>query len=236
FAGTMEQENNYIIRTIVPSVTGYFSIEVIEANLPRPDSPEFSDDTFVFLYSSFDPNAPLDGLMLANDDITADNLLSKIEAVTLTAGEMYYIVMTSFSFGITGPVTFQVKGPSTVIVSDIVNTSPTATHLDQSISFTEDDESVALDDIVVTDPDEGEAITATLTISSTAAGSLTTGTYGSATSFYNAGPGVWTVSGSVDEVNAALAAVAFIPAANWDQDFTITSHVEDAAETGPEDG
>src|SRR5690606_22785337 len=127
FDGMLGQENNYFIRIITPSVTGDFSIEVVEADLPNPGNPEYSDDTFVFLYSSFDPNAPLDGLILANDDVTSDNLLSKIDLVTLTAGDTYYIVMTSFSDGITGPVTFQIKGPSAVVVNNAENTMPTVT-------------------------------------------------------------------------------------------------------------
>src|SRR5690606_28707132 len=125
FDGMLGQANNYFIRTITPSVTGDFSIEVVEADLPNPGNPEYSDDTFVFLYSSFDPNAPLDGLILAIDDVTSDNLLSKIDLVTFTAGDTYYIVMTSFPDGITGSVSFQVKVPSTVIVSGIRNTPPT---------------------------------------------------------------------------------------------------------------
>ena len=40
----------------------------------------------------------------------------------------------------------------------------------------------------------------------------------------------------MSDVNAALAAVAFTPAANWDQDVTITTRIRDAAGTGPADG
>ncbi|MBL1378089.1 DUF4347 domain-containing protein [Zobellella iuensis] len=117
------------------------------------------------------------------------------------------------------------------------NTVPTATNLTQTVAYTEDPGgSVALGDIVVTDPDGSDSITATLSLSNPAAGALTTGTFGSATSTYNGGTGVWTVTGSVSDVNAALAAVAFNPTANWDQDVTITTRVRDAANTGPADG
>ena len=95
---------------------------------------------------------------------------------------------------------------------------------------------MALGDIVITDADIGDTLTATLTLSNAAAGSLSTGTFGSATSTYNAGTGVSTVVGSVSDVNAALAALAFAPAANWDEDVTITTRVRDAAGTGPADG
>ncbi|RCK29724.1 hypothetical protein TH19_22995, partial [Thalassospira profundimaris] len=115
-----------------------------------------------------------------------------------------------------------------------VNDAPTATNLTQTQTYTEDDSSVALGDIVVTDVDSNETITATLTLSNSSAGSLTTGTFGSSTSSFS--NGVWTVSGSVTDVNAALAAVAFTPVANWDQDVTITTRIRDAADTGPADG
>jgi Fibronectin type III domain. len=118
-----------------------------------------------------------------------------------------------------------------------VNDAPTATNLTQSKVATEDGGAVALDDIVVTDVDgAAEVITATLTMSNPAAGSLTTGTFGSATSTYNSGTGSWAVTGPVADVNAALAAVAFTPSADWDQEFTITTRIRDAAGTGPADG
>src|SRR5690606_24978020 len=119
-----------------------------------------------------------------------------------------------------------------------INTAPNANgNLSQTVNYTEDPGgSVALGDIVVSDVDPGEAITATLTLSDTAAGALSTGTYGSATSTFDANTGVWTVTGSVADVNAALAAVAFTPAADWDQNVTITTRIRDANGSGPADG
>ncbi len=117
-----------------------------------------------------------------------------------------------------------------------VDDAPTATNLTQSKAVTESGGTVALDDIVISDVDTGDTVTATLTLSNVSAGSLSTGTYGSATSTYNAGTGEWTVTGSVADVNAALAAVALTPSANNDQNFTITTRIRDAANTGPADG
>src|SRR5260370_35745852 len=51
-----------------------------------------------------------------------------------------------------------------------------------------------------------------------------------------AATGVWTITGTVAQVNAALAAVAFVPASNNDVNTTITTHIVDAANTGPTDG
>jgi hypothetical protein len=132
-------------------------------------------------------------------------------------------------------------GGSTIqtVTMDVVsiNDAPTAANLTQTVTYTEDPGgSVALGDIVVTEVEAGDIITAILTLSNFAAGSLGTGTFGSATSTYNAGTGVWTVAGSLADVNAALAAVAFTPSANWDQDVTIATRIRDAANTGPADG
>jgi hypothetical protein len=130
-----------------------------------------------------------------------------------------------------------VNNATTTVISTSINDAPTASNLTQVITYTEDPaDPVALGNIVVTDPDVDEVITATLTLNTPAAGSLSTGTFGAATSTYDAATGIWTVSGSVADVNAALAAVAFSPVPNWDQDVTITTRIRDAADTGPADG
>ena len=76
-------------------------------------------------------------------------------------------------------------GPANGIITvnvTTVNDAPTATNLVQNKSYTEDPGvSVALDNVVVTDVDTGNTITATLTLSNPAAGTLSAGTFGSAT-------------------------------------------------------
>ena len=67
-----------------------------------------------------------------------------------------------------------------------------------------------------------------MTLANTAAGVLTTS--GAAT--YTAGTGVWTITGTVAQVNAALAAVAFTPATNNDPDTAITTQIEDRLRQG----
>src|SRR5690606_34788677 len=89
---------------------------------------------------------------------------------------------------------------ATVIADDVGNLitvtnapePPTATNMMQSKAMIEDGPTMAIDDIVVTDVNVPETITASLTLNP-AAGMLTTGTYGSATSTFNAG--VWMVTG-----------------------------------------
>jgi VCBS repeat-containing protein len=102
-----------------------------------------------------------------------------------------------------------------------VNDAPTATNLTQTISYTEDALSVPLGDIVTADLDNGAAITATLTLADTSAGSLTT--FGTATF----AAGVWSITGTAAQVNTALAAVAFVPAANYNQNTSISVDIKD---------
>ncbi len=114
------------------------------------------------------------------------------------------------------------------ITVDAINHQLSATNLNQTKTYIEDAASVALDDIVVTDPDSGETVTATLTLADPAAGSLTTS--GSAT--YHAAGGVWTITDTVANVNTALADVAFAPASNYDQDTTLAVNIADGGENG----
>ena len=79
---------------------------------------------------------------------------------------------------------------------------------------------------MVSDVDSAK-VTATLTLSNPAAGSLSTATSGAVTSTYIAGTGVWTASGAIADVNALLAGVTFTPAANFNGSFTIATSVSD---------
>ena len=106
-----------------------------------------------------------------------------------------------------------------------VNAAPTATNLSAAETYTEDTP-LNLVDIVVSDVDSAN-VTATLTLSNVAAGSLSTATSGAVTSTYNAGTGVWTASGAIADVNALLAGVAFTPAANFNGSFSIATSVSD---------
>lgn len=104
-----------------------------------------------------------------------------------------------------------------------VNDSPSATNLSAAETYTED---VALDliDIVVSDVDSS-SVTATLTLSNIAAGTLSTATSGAVTSTFSTG--VWTASGAVANVNALLAGVTFTSAANSSISFSISTSVTD---------
>ncbi|MAE63431.1 MAG: hypothetical protein CMJ18_04095 [Phycisphaeraceae bacterium] len=109
-----------------------------------------------------------------------------------------------------------------------VNDAPTATNLAQTKAFTEGDATVAIDNIVITDTDIAEVVTAELTLADPAAGVLTIS--GAAT--YNAVSGVWSIIGTVTAVNLALADVAFEPAVEQDVDTTIAVRITDGGEDG----
>ncbi|MFI3196651.1 MAG: Ig-like domain-containing protein, partial [Methylococcaceae bacterium] len=109
-----------------------------------------------------------------------------------------------------------------------VNDAPTATNLSVSEAFTEDDAAFSLTDIVISDIDSA-TVTASLTLSNSAAGSISTGTASGVTSTFS--NGVWTASGAIDSVNTLLATAAFTPATNFDQNFTINTSVSDGIAT-----
>ena len=108
-----------------------------------------------------------------------------------------------------------------------VNDAPTATNLSAAETYVEDT-TLNLVDIVASDIDSA-TVTATLTLSNPAAGSLTTATSGAVTSTYVPATGVWTASGAIANVNTLLAGVSFVPALNFNANFTITTNVSDGA-------
>ena len=89
-------------------------------------------------------------------------------------------------------------------------------------SFSEDAAAFSLTNIVVSDNDS--SVTATLTLSDNTAGTLSANNGAT----YNATTGVWTISDTVTNVNTALANVQFTPTADYNQDFTIATAINDA--------
>jgi hypothetical protein len=126
-----------------------------------------------------------------------------------------------------GTGALSVIGNTYLVIRDI-NDAPQIAPPSSTVNYTEGAASVALTDIVITDTDPGEVVTATLTLTNTAAGTLTV----PAGAAYDGGTGVWTITGTVANVNIALAAVAFVPSADNDVNTTITVHVADGGEDG----
>ena len=112
------------------------------------------------------------------------------------------------------------------VIVNAVNDAPIATNLDSTSSYTEGDSSVALANIVINDLDAGEIVTATLTLLNVDAGQLSA--TGGAT--YDAASGVWTITGTVANVNQALASINFIPANTAITDSNISIVIDDGDE------
>jgi hypothetical protein len=161
------------------------------------------------------------GVWNANGAIANVNVL--LVGLTFTPANNFnanFTIATSVSDGVAAPVT-----GSKTMTGIAVNDPPSATNLSASQSYTEDT-TLNLTDIVVTDIDSAN-VTATLTLSDTAAGSLTTATSGAVTSTFNAGTGVWSASGATANVNTLLAGVSYVPAANYSSNFSIATSVSD---------
>jgi len=139
-------------------------------------------------------------------------------------GNENYVMLTTNN-GKWNDVPNSPQGPAPLGIVEIaaVNSAPTATNLNAAETYTEDT-ALNLTDIVVTDTDSA-TVTATLTLSNTAAGSLNTGTSNSVTSTYSAG--VWTASGASADVNTLLAGLIFTPATNFNSSFTVATSISD---------
>ena len=107
-----------------------------------------------------------------------------------------------------------------------VNDPPTATNLSSTSAYNEGDPTVAITDIVVSDIDAGDIITATLTLADTATGSLSANDGAT----YTPGTGVWTITDTVANVNTALANLVFNPTVNNEVDTTIAVNIDDGDE------
>jgi Ca2+-binding RTX toxin-like protein len=131
-----------------------------------------------------------------------------------------FTITTSVSDGVSPAIT-----GSKAFTGLAVNDAPTATNLSTAESYIEDTVR-NLVDVVISDVDS-PTVTATLTLSNIAAGSLSVAASGTVTATYNAATGVWSASGAVANVNTLLAGVTFNPAANFNGNFTVATSVSD---------
>ncbi|MGB5327632.1 MAG: cadherin-like domain-containing protein, partial [Gammaproteobacteria bacterium] len=133
----------------------------------------------------------------------------------------------SFSYTISDGIAAPIAASASLDITPL-NDAPTATNLSSTSAYNEGDASVAITDIVVSDIDAGETITATLTLADTATGSLSANDGAT----YTAGTGVWTITGSVAQVNTALANLVFNPTVNNEVDTSIDVNIDDGDEDG----
>ena len=111
-----------------------------------------------------------------------------------------------------------------------VNDAPTATNLNQHLNYDEGDGSVEVLDTVVSDVDPDETVTATLQLDDTSTGTLTA-TSGHGES-YAPDTGIWSVGGSLADVNAALAAITFVPEVENETNTHVVVTIADGGEDG----
>jgi hypothetical protein len=121
-----------------------------------------------------------------------------------------------------------------VSVTSGINNAPTATNLTSTSNYIEGDAAVSITDIVVSDANSGDIITATLTLADTSTGSLSANDGAS----YTAGTGAWTITDTVANVNLALANLVFNPTTDNDLNTAISVSIDDGDEdaSGPLSG
>ena len=149
-----------------------------------------------------------------------DNELPAIEALTADGNTLVdsfgYTVEDASGLTDTATLTITIGG---------ANDDPSVTGSSVAETWTNTHSPVAVADIVISDVDAAQPVTARLTLSTSAAGVLSTGTEGAATSTFS--DGTWEASGPVPDVNALLAAVTFTPALNAPTIFSIATSVDD---------
>ena len=222
----------------VVSNSGTVTITVTSAN----DAPVANNDTFtvnegstttlnlasndtdvdgtVDLTSIVITGTPTNGSITVNTDGTVDYTHDGSE--TLADSFTYTILDDSGAVSNSGTVNINVTP---------VNDAPTATNLNSTSSYIEQQGTVQITDIVVSDADSGDIITATLTLADTSAGSLSANDGAS----YNASTGVWTITDTVGNVNRALKLLQFNPNTDNELNSTISVSIDDGDEdaSGP---
>lgn len=120
--------NYYSLQSFIVDQTGTYSIVSSNANLVNA----FNNDTTLSLYTpSFDPTQPTSNL-IAFDDDSGGNFYAAINAVTLTAGNTYFVA-SSFFDGVgaqTLPASYNVtiSGPGAITLNSPAVPEP-ATYL-----------------------------------------------------------------------------------------------------------
>ncbi|WP_373188017.1 VCBS domain-containing protein, partial [Halopseudomonas sp.] len=108
------------------------------------------------------------------------------------------------------------------------NDAPTISSLPDNILITSSTNTIPLNFIVIADVDSGETVTASLRLSNPQVG-LLSATGGAV---YDQSSGVWSITGTVAEVNNALASLSFTPIPGSVQDSTLVINIDDGDEDG----
>ncbi|MBF0189573.1 MAG: DUF4347 domain-containing protein [Magnetococcales bacterium] len=196
-------------------ITGSDSDTVMATlTLSDPEAGVLSTGRVQGVTSTFDQ-----GVWQASGDVaTVNALLAAVRFTPAPGWNRDFSLLTAVGDGVTANVT-GVKPVTLIAVNDV----PVVTHLDTPESLVEDDPILALSRIVITD--DSLRVTTTLTLSDGAAGRLQ---FRTQAGVELTGDGSeWTLSGSPDQVNVMLEGLSFIPARDYDRDFTLTVAVRD---------
>jgi hypothetical protein len=216
-AETYTEDTPIVLTPIVASDIDSFNITAT-LTLSDTSAGTLGTATSGSVTSTYDPTT---GIWRASGAIADVNVL--LTNVTFTPAANYnnnFTIATSVDDGIAAPIT-GMKAVTGIAVND----PSTVTGLNAAEIYTEDN-SLTLTNIVISDVDSAN-VTARLTLADPAAGSLTTDTSGLVTSTYAASTGIWQASGAIADVNALLANLTFVPAANYHSNFTIATSVDD---------
>lgn len=116
---------------------------------------------------------------------------------------------------------------STVDVSAIfgagIGSGPIVSDWTQTLSYQRGQLAVALGSMVVSDPNPAAQLTIQLVVADPTVGSLSA----SAAAVYDMASGTWSIQGTAAQVNAALAALSFVPTAGHEGSTTISTFVSD---------
>lgn len=125
---------NYLYTKVTPSVTGDYMLWVGKTNFVKEDPEEqvekpANQDPVIFIYEdAFDPEKPLEHLLLVNDDMQLgteiiyrqdpNRMLSYIPKIHLDRNKKYFLVLSTFEHGVAGHVDFKSLGPGKLEVQN----------------------------------------------------------------------------------------------------------------------
>jgi hypothetical protein len=150
-------------------------------------------------------------------------------------GKMEQVGESAFSVGSSGSFSLALGADGTPYVAyqDRATNNKTTVQtygiaeLGSELYVSEDAKALQLLKSITLSDAEGDAITLTLSLSDTKAGTLSGTASGNATLTYNKDTGVLTLTGTVADVNASLASIVFSPAANYSGSFNFTLELSD---------
>jgi len=100
FTAQLSSLYSYLAQSLTPTASGMYDIRTTGGAV---------NDPFLLLYSSFDPNKPMDNIIVGNDD-DGSGLLALLSDVSMTTDTQYVLVVTSFGAGAIGNIDFQTVG------------------------------------------------------------------------------------------------------------------------------